>query len=57
MYFRNLFRRQSRLYFKKVNKPILHRWYITNDKKTLDRKIYLANYDNCGPCGKIVLKK
>ncbi len=52
MYFRNLFR----LYFKNGNKPILHRWYITNDKTTLDRKIYLANYDHCGPCGKIVLK-
>ncbi len=52
MYFRNIFR----LYFHKETKPILHRWYITADKKRLDRKIYLANYDHCGPCGKILLK-
>ena len=52
MYFRNIFK----LYFHKETKPILHRWYITTDKKHLDRKIYLANYDHCGPCGKILLK-
>ena len=51
MYFRNIFR----MYFQE-KKPILHRWYITTDKTRLDRKIYLANYDHCGPCGKILLK-
>jgi len=51
MYFRNILR----MYFQE-KKPILHRWYITADKKRLDRKIYLANYDHCGPCGKILLK-
>ena len=52
MYFRNLFR----LYFQKETKPLLHRWYMTTDKKHLARKIYLATYDHCGPCGKILLK-
>ena len=32
------------------------RWYYPKDKYNLDRKIYLANYDPCGPCGKIVPK-
>ena len=35
----------------------LGRWFINNDKKILDKKIYLANYDHCGPCGKIKLDK
>ena len=52
MYFRNLFK----IYFQREKKPVLHRWFITSDKTHLDRKIYLANYDHCGPCGKIILK-
>ena len=51
MYFRNLLR----IYFQE-KKPLLHRWYIPQSKEYLDRKIYLANYDHCGPCGKILLK-
>ena len=51
MYFRNLLR----IYFQE-KKPLLHRWSIPQSKEYLDRKIYLANYDNCGPCGKIILK-
>ena len=52
MYFRNIFK----IYFGKETKPILHRWYIPQSKEYLDRKIYLANYDHCGPCGNIILK-
>ncbi len=51
MYFRNLLR----MYFQE-RKPLLGRWYINyQSEEYLDRKIYLANYDNCGPCGKILL--
>ena len=35
---------------------LLGRWHYPKDKKILDRKIYLANYDHCGPCGKLVPK-
>lgn len=35
----------------------LGRWFINNDKKILDKKIYLANYDHCGPCGFLDIKK
>ena len=51
MYFRNL----VRMYFKE-KKPVLGRWSIPKNKSYLDRKIYLANHDHCGPCGKILLK-
>lgn len=38
----------------KVNENIiLGRWQINYSKSQLDRKIYLANHDNCGPCGYI----
>mgnify|MGYP003388062778 CR=1 FL=1 len=50
MYFRNIIH----MYFKK-NKLLLGRWNYPLNKKVLDRKIYLANYDNCGPCGKIMI--
>ena len=33
--------------------PILGRWNYPQNKEILDRKIYLANYDHCGPCGTI----
>lgn len=53
MYFRNLFR----LYhINRDKRLILGRWSIPENKEYLDRKIYLANYDHCGPCGKLVLK-
>ena len=32
---------------------ILGRWKINYSKNHLDRKIYLANHDHCGPCGSI----
>ncbi len=50
MYFRNMLK----IFFKE-NKPILGRWSTPQNKEYLDRKIYLANYDHCGPCGKIIL--
>ena len=42
-------------FFKKMQK-ILGRWNTVYDKKILDQKIYLANYDHCGPCGKLNLE-
>ena len=35
------------------DKPVLGRWNTKHKKEQIDRKIYLANYDNCGPCGYI----
>lgn len=35
---------------------ILGRWKITYNETHIDRKVYLANYDNCGPCGNILNK-
>lgn len=36
------------------DKIMLGRWNINYSKNYLDRKIYLANHDNCGPCGKVI---
>ena len=47
--FRNIFKIQDKL--------ILGRWNYTKCSNELERKIYLANYDHCGPCGKIKLDK
>ena len=39
-------------------KVLLGRWNLTYQKDHIDRKIYLANHDHCGPCGNIeTLKK
>jgi len=43
--FRNIFKVQDKL--------ILGRWNYTKSIGELDRKIYLANYDHCGPCGNL----
>lgn len=48
-YFRNIFSK----YFKKDTIQ-LGRWTINYNENLLNRKIYLANYDHCGPCGSIV---
>jgi len=32
---------------------VLGRWTMNYSKEHLDRKIYLANHDHCGPCGSI----
>tara|TARA_B100001287_G_scaffold276801_1_gene289582 strand:- start:4183 stop:4386 length:204 start_codon:yes stop_codon:yes gene_type:complete len=37
--------------------PILGRWNYPQNKEILDRKIYLANYDHCGPCGTILISE
>lgn len=47
----NLFRK----IFKVQDKLILGRWNYTKNSCELERKIYLANYDHCGPCGKIII--
>ena len=47
-YFRNIF---SKLFTKE--KVILGRWTMNYSKDHLDRKVYLANHDHCGPCGSI----
>ena len=38
---------------KHKEKPILGRWMMNHSKESLDRKIYFANHDHCGPCGDI----
>ena len=50
MYYRNIFK-----IFIKEEKKILGRWNIDYKKTNLDYKVYLANYDHCGPCGNINL--
>ena len=47
-YFRNIFSK----YLKKDIIP-LGRWTINYNEGQLNRKIYLANHDHCGPCGSI----
>jgi len=39
--------------FKNNENIMLGRWKINYSKSYLDRKIYLANHDHCGPCGSI----
>ena len=46
--------------FKRIFKEqpkLLGRWNMTYEKNHLERKIYLANYDHCGPCGIIDYEK
>jgi len=48
MYFRNIFKKM----FSTSNKNVpLGRWTITYDNKQLEKKVYYANHDHCGPCG------
>tara|TARA_B100000035_G_C20783140_1_gene457769 strand:- start:285 stop:506 length:222 start_codon:yes stop_codon:yes gene_type:complete len=38
--------------FSTSNKNVhLGRWAITYDNKELEKKVYYANHDHCGPCG------
>jgi len=38
--------------FTASNKNVsLGRWAITYDNKELEKKVYYANHDHCGPCG------
>ena len=43
----NLFK----LSFFQEEKKLLGRWSSPKDIKELEKKVYLANYDHCGPCG------
>jgi hypothetical protein len=53
-YFRNII---SKLFTNSImevkDNLILGRWSMNYSKDHLDRKIYLANHDHCGPCGSI----
>ena len=40
----------------KNDKILLGRWNTKHKKEQIDRKIYLANHDNCGPCGNVLDK-
>ncbi len=39
-----------------INFRPLHRWSIDYSHKQINRKIDMANEDNCGPCGNFELK-
>jgi hypothetical protein len=41
----------------KIEQNMLGRWNLDNCNKIINRKVDLANVDNCGPCGKIFIKK
>lgn len=41
----------------KEDKKILGRWNYTKNFKELEKKVYYANHDHCGPCGKIKQQK
>ena len=43
--------------FMKEQPKLLGRWNMTYGNKHLERKVYLANHDNCGPCGIINYEK
>ena len=38
-------------FFPKEEKKLLGRWSSPRDFKELEKKVYLANHDHCGPCG------
>ena len=46
-----------RLFLTKEQPKLLGRWKMTYENIQLDRKVYLANYDHCGPCGIINYEK
>ena len=41
----------------KEQPKLLGRWKMTYRHIDLERKVYLANYDHCGPCGIIDYEK
>ena len=53
-YFRNII---SKLFTNNItvtkDNLVLGRWTMNYSKDHLDRKIYLANHDHCGPCGSL----
>lgn len=55
-YFRNLFAKLvSEINSVSIQKEkrVLGRWSMNYSQEHLDRKIYLANQDHCGPCGSL----
>lgn len=46
-----------RTLFLKERPKLLGRWRLNHNEVQLDRKVYLANYDHCGPCGIIDYEK
>ena len=46
-----MFKKDDTIIFKN-----LHRWSIDYSHKQINRKIDMANEDNCGPCGSLELK-
>jgi hypothetical protein len=48
---RNLIENIVNKTFKKQEITLLGRWKIEHCKNKTDKKIDLANQDNCGPCG------
>ena len=54
--FRNFYSMITKSNPKEIFRP-LHRWTIDYSYESLNRKIDMANEDNCGPCGQYSLKK
>ena len=48
MYFRNIFKK---MFLSPPQNLPLGRWKITYDTQQLEKKVYYANQDHCGPCG------
>ena len=53
-----LFHEVKTLIQEKTDKRLLlGRWNLTRCPKQEENKIYLANMDHCGDCGKIIIKE
>lgn len=52
-----LFHEVKTLIQEKTDKRLLGRWTLTRCPKQEENKIYLANMDHCGDCGKIIIKE
>lgn len=48
---RNIIQYQDIIPYIKEDKKILGRWSSPRDFRELEKKVYLANHDHCGPCG------
>lgn len=53
MYYLNFIKRIFTTNYVRNDKKMLGRWNTVSDHKMLEHKIYLANHDHCGPCGKL----
>tara|TARA_B100001093_G_C25910540_1_gene628374 strand:- start:242 stop:427 length:186 start_codon:yes stop_codon:yes gene_type:complete len=59
MIYKRFYTQYYKRYFNKIfknDKILLGRWNTKHKKEQIDRKIYLANHDNCGPCGNVLDK-